>query len=917
MVELVNDLPRAVCSSCQGKGCSVCHNIGEAFFVAGRWVHWDTTISKLSIGERKLEQFVQGLYALLLALLGIGGLVLAYFALRDAGIPTVAPWDAVAEARGDGRLFLFAISLLIDVYLYYRLSRLTEQKAQLPSPPKDTVVDPQNGITLEEVLKLSASHRFAIRHGLTTEAYRSIEQAWLLAHTFRAQELSAPFLFASLLPFHKVISIEVRMGLNMEKMRSMLQSFLNSSMTQQQTVPAFGHAFREVMISAYRHGLDRSTQRIDVTELFLACAEQSEQLQAMFDELGIAPKTVENVVAWITMQDDLRHQYRHFRSRARFKPKGGMDRAMTAVATPYLDRLSEDLTAHARLGYYAPCIGREKEMDAMFRSLEDGKSVLLIGDSGVGKTALLRGIALRMVTEDVPKILQDKRLVSLSITTLVGSQSAQIGVEERLNRALSEVARAGNIVLVLENIQNLVGVSSAGAATLDLSEILASAIGSGHILALATTTTADFRKYVEPSAGMSSALTPLKIQEVDEDAAIRILEANAGQLEYQHEVFFSYAAIEKLVALATRYVHDQALPQKAITLMGEVATGVRKRKGSHSVITADDVAQLVSEKTNVPLTDVGEEEGAKLLHLEERIHERMVGQEEAVSAVSEALRRARVGLRDQRRPIVNLLFLGPTGVGKTQLAKTVAQVYFGSEDAMIRLDMSEYQEQSSLSQLVGAPPGYAGSASGGYLTDAIRRNPFSLVLLDELEKAHPDILNVFLQVMDDGRLTDSAGRTVDFTNVILIATSNAGTDVITEGLRSGQPITSIKQQLMERDLGRYFRPEFLNRFDQIVLFKPLAKSEIVSVAKILLQEVAEQLKQRSITLEASEAAIRELADEGFDPMFGARPLRRAIQEKVDNALAKYLLTGTLSRRDTAILEPNGVIRVERAPSVWQ
>lgn len=916
MAETVQPVPSVVCASCQGRGCAVCHSIGETFFAGGRWVYWGKPISRASITERRVERWVSGTIAVLLTAFGFAGIALLYVVLRDAGFPLVAPWEAFSEARGNWRLILGSVTLLTDLYLFYRLSREGEHRAHIPPAPAKPALSLPD-MTMEQALRLPAHDRFDLAQALTPRAYRALEQGWGLANRYHAAEYTAPFLFAVLLGFHSIIEVEVRLGLPLKKMRELLQQLLASCMSQAAVPTTLGHEFRSVLVEAYCRGVVRRTRHIDVTELFGGCLTVSQQLQAMFEEIEIPLKNLENVVAWITMQEDLRHQWRYFRSRARLKPKGAMDRAMTAVATPYLDHLSTDLTARARAGQLAPCVARDDAMDAIFRSLQEGHSVVLVGDSGVGKTAIINGIAQRMVIEDVPKILQDKRLIDLSIPLLVGSQSAQLGVEERLNRALLETARASNIVLVLENIHNLIGVSSGGAVTLDLSEILASALGSGRFLVLATTTTTDFRRFIEPSAGLSSAFTPLTIQEVDDDAAIRILEASSGPLEYHHQVFFSYGALAKLVELSRRYVHDQALPKKALTLMGEVAVSARQTRGDHAVISADDVARLVSQKVRIPLTEVTQEESAKLLNLEARIHERLVGQDEAVSAVAGALRRARVGLRDQKRPIVNLLFLGPTGVGKTQLAKTVAQVYFGSEDAMIRLDMSEYQEQASVAQLVGAPPGYSGGGTGGFLTDAVRRNPFSLVLLDELEKAHPEILNIFLQVMDDGRLSDSAGRTIDFSNVILIATSNAGTETISQGLQHGQGIDEIKGQLLQRDLSRYFHPEFLNRFDQVVVFTPLTKSEIVAITKLLLDEVAGQLMQRNIVLRASEAAIRELADKGFDPIFGARPLRRVIQDDVDNALARFLLTGKLGHRDTAILEPNGAIRVEEAPSFLQ
>ena len=349
--------------------------------------------------------------------------------------------------------------------------------------------------------------------------------------------------------------------------------------------------------------------------------------------------------------------------------------------------------------------------------------------------------------------------------------------------------------------------------------------------------------------------------------------------------------------------------------MHEVAVRIGNQKGKGALITANDVAVTISEKTNIPLTEITKEESEKLLNLEQKIHERVVDQVEAVQMVAAALRRARAEMRDINRPIVNLLFLGPTGVGKTELAKTVAAVYFGDEKNMIRLDMSEYQEQSSINRLIGAPPGYAGSGGGGYLTEAVRKNPFSLVLLDEIEKAHPDIANIFLQVMDDGRLTDSSGRTVDFTNVILIGTSNAGTETIQNKMRQGVPVEQIRRELIDHELVSYFRPELLNRFDGIIVFKPLTIAEVEAIAKLMLREIKANLEQRGIGLKVTPQALAELAQAGFDPTFGARPLRRVIQQQVEDRLANYLLEGKINRRDTVVVEGGGNIRIDKAPAL--
>ncbi len=589
-----------------------------------------------------------------------------------------------------------------------------------------------------------------------------------------------------------------------------------------------------------------------------------------------------------------------------------MNKAMTAQATPLLDRFSHDLTQLARRGVLQPCIGRDKEIESALRLIEGGKNVIFSGNPGVGKTTIVEGIAELMTSEEVPEVLQDKRLVSLSVASLVGAAGRQGELEALLMNLINEIVRSGNIVVYIDNIQNMVGVSTEGAENLDIADILANALQKRLFYCLATTTPVDYRRYVERSNALMSVFQKVNIEEPDTNGAIQILEGKASSVEAKYQVFFSYEAIERTVKLAERYIQERYLPEKAIAIIEETAVYVKKKKGKNSIVSGEDVAEVISTKTNVPVTKITEKETEKLLNLEDKIHERMVNQEEAVKAVATALRRARAELRDVRRPIVNLLFLGPTGVGKTELAKTVAEVYFGSETNMIRLDMSEYQDKASLNRLIGAPPGYSGAGQGGYLTEAIRTHPFSLVLLDEIEKAHPDILNVFLQVMDDGRLTDTMGRTIDFTNVILIATSNAGTELIQQRVKAGVAITKIKEELINTALQPYFRPEFLNRFDNIVVFQTLSFEHIVKIIDLMLKGVADRLSAKGIHLEATREAKEELGREGYDPVFGARPLRRAIQDRVDNALANYLLQGKIGRRDVAVLEAGGKITVRRA-----
>ncbi len=443
---------------------------------------------------------------------------------------------------------------------------------------------------------------------------------------------------------------------------------------------------------------------------------------------------------------------------------------------------------------------------------------------------------------------------------------------------------------------------------LDIADIISSYLNTANLVLLSTCTLEDYQRVLRNSV-FSDALEKIIIEEPKESQAIQILESKIGILENHHHIYFSYEAISQAVELSSRYLPDKFLPEKGIMLLEETAVYVKQTRGKNSLVKKEDVAYLLSRKTRIPLTKITETESEKLLNLEKRIHQRIIDQEEAVIAASAALRRARTELRELKRPIANLLFLGPTGVGKTELSKAISEIYFGSETNMVRLDMSEYQEKSSIDRLLGAPSGYSGSTSGGYLTEAVKKQPFSLLLLDEIEKAHPDILNLFLQVMEDGRLTDSNGRTVNFTNIILIGTSNACSNFIQEEIKKGTDIGEIKKELLSKELKSYFLPEFLNRFDEIIVFKPLSKEDIKQISHLLLAKLQKQLDKKGISLRATDEAIEELVELGYDPIFGARPLRRVIQDRVNNSLADYLLKGELKRRDIAVLEKGGKIRV--------
>ncbi|PIS42852.1 MAG: hypothetical protein COT24_01360 [Candidatus Kerfeldbacteria bacterium CG08_land_8_20_14_0_20_40_16] len=890
--------------------CSKCGGLGMYAYYLGDALYWGKKMNTISIVEDKLERGIRITINGLLILLAVLGILLGFLEVVRS-LDQISVISDLLNLKKPG-LLLFWISLLGDLYIFYRIDQEESMKYSVKRKSYTTAAPLPHQFTFDQVESLPNNKKIDISKTFAEDALKVVEESWKLARRLNHTEVHSLHLLASLLTLKQSILIFGRMRVSVKILG---QKVFRALKQEQHTIgeqTGFSPEFYNLLFMAYTEASRLRRDKVDVTELLVVIAKTHKVAQEILYDLEVDFNKLKNVAEWIYITKLLQERWRRFRSKAQLKPKSIMNRAMTARPTPTLDQFSRDLTLAARAGALFPLIDREKEMEEILRILEQRLgNILMVGDAGVGKTIIGEGIAERMTAEDVPKTLQDKRLVSLDTGGLVAGAHAQGEIEGRMMSAINEAALAGNVVLFIDDVANLVGASSTAGAQ-DASGILANALSQGLIQVISVVTTTDFNLYLKNNDAFMRRFQVVKINEMDDNAAIQILEARSGGMEYRQKVFFAYDAIESAVKLSRRYIHDRYLPAKALDIIEEAAIYTRETKGENAIVGKNEVAAVLSEKTNVKVTTVTSEEENLLINLEEKVHERIVGQDEAVHLVAEALRRARAELRDTNRPIANFLFIGPTGVGKTELAKTVAEVYFGAETKMIRLDMSEYQDQSSLSRLIGAPPGYKGASAGGYLTETVRSAPFSLVLLDELEKAHPDILNVFLQVMDDGRLTDGAGRTIDFTNAILIATSNAGTLQIQEGLRAGLTIDQIQQQVLDQVLKNYFRPEFLNRFDGIVLFKPLEFEQVVQIAQLELQKVANQLATKGVTLRADPEAIVELAREGYNPEMGARPLRRAIQNKVDSALAKEMLSGQIGRRDVVVLEPGGTIRIEKA-----
>jgi ATP-dependent Clp protease ATP-binding subunit ClpC len=695
---------------------------------------------------------------------------------------------------------------------------------------------------------------------------------------------------------------------------------------------------------------------------------------------GVAARVLENL--GVDLSKVRTQVIRMLGETAEVSAGGGQGR----TKTPTLDEFGSNLTQMAADGKLDPVVGRQKEIERVIQILgrRTKNNPVLIGEPGVGKTAIAEGLAQRISNNDIPDILEDKRVVTLDIGLLVAGTKYRGEFEERLKKIMDEIRQAGNVILVIDEVHTLIGAGAAEGA-IDAANILKPALARGELQCIGATTLDEYRKHIERDAALERRFQPVMVGEPTVPETIEILHGLRERYEQHHKLKILDEALEAAAKLSDRYISDRFLPDKAIDLVDEAGSRVRlinsqlppaakeldrelrqvlkdkddavrsqdfdragelrdremeikaeiraiaQNKKAESadgvedspVVTEEDIAQIVASWTGIPVNKLTESESEKLLHMEDTLHQRMVGQEEAVKAISRAIRRARVGLKNPNRPIASFIFSGPTGVGKTELAKTLAAYFFGSEEAMIRLDMSEFMERHTVSKLIGSPPGYVGYNEGGQLTEAVRRRPYTVVLFDEIEKAHPDVFNMLLQILEDGRLTDAKGRTVDFKNTLLIMTSNIGSKVIEKGggglgfdfasdTADESNYNRIKS-LVNEELKQYFRPEFLNRLDEIIVFRQLKKEEIKQISTILLKEVFGRLSEQGITLEVTDRFMDRLIEEGYNPSYGARPLRRAIMRLLEDSLAEEILSGRVKSGDVAIvdIDDDGQVQVRQ------
>jgi len=705
---------------------------------------------------------------------------------------------------------------------------------------------------------------------------------------------------------------------------------------------------------------------INTEHLLLGLTEAGEGVAAkVLQNLGVDFKTVRSAII------------RRLGENAPAFAGGSGNQKRTTTLT--MEEFGRNLTKLAQAGQLDPVVGREKEIERAVQILgrRTKNNPVLIGEPGVGKTAIAEGLAQRIINQDVPESLQDKQVISLDMGLLVAGTRFRGDFEERIKKVVEEVRSVGNIILVIDEIHTLVGAGGTEGG-LDAANILKPALARGELQCIGATTLDEYRKHIERDAALERRFQPIMVGEPSVEETIQILYGLRGAYEQHHKVTISDAAVVAAAKLSDRYISDRFLPDKAIDLIDEAGSRVRLRNSQSStnkelkrelanvtktkeaavkaqdfdkagqlrdqelqltaqlqaeiaeneqivnaaIVDEEDIAQIVASWTGVPVNKLTESESELLLHLEDTLHQRLIGQEQAVTAVSRAIRRARVGLKNPNRPIASFIFSGPTGVGKTELAKALAAYFFGSEEAMVRLDMSEYMESHTVSKLIGSPPGYVGYDEGGQLTELVRRKPYTVLLFDEIEKAHPDVFNMLLQILDDGQLTDAKGRKVDFKNTLIILTSNIGSKVIEKGgsglgfefdTEANASYNRIRN-LVNEELKAYFRPEFLNRLDEIIVFTQLSKDEVKQIADIMLRDVANRLTEKGITLEVSDRFKERVVQEGYNPSYGARPLRRAIMRLLEDSLAEALLSGEIVDGDTAIVDvdDDSQVRVKKS-----
>lgn len=884
-------IPLLVCDAKDEKNVRLlCHNAWMGFSAGQHFFAWQRELDSPHIRGRRVQRMFDILVDCVLVFCALAAPIIFSALSFFHSVEVISSWWIIFS--GVSALYLIARRIRSYVTLGY-------------VHPSAAIIEIDTSVSWESVSGFHRKSVIDMSSAFTPTALTAFEDAILWAEK-NGVVCTSHLLFWRLLQTFEAKELLIRFELPpAEVMRVVKEKLVDATSSSNEKGAKADPDVWQMIAASYRYASEQHDPKVEIVHILTAIIELDYDIPILFEELGVQSEQLKNGLAWTMFSHRLSATMRAYRKAAALHNVSDVGAAMTGMATPLLNAVGRDITKEAAYGYLPYVVGRTTELETLVRVFESGgRGVVLVGSQGIGKMSVIEALGTRMVEGRVPEILNDKRLILIPISHIISGDNPS-AYYVRLTTIIQEVARAGNIVLAFDGIEGIAGVRAGGDAGQDLSDSLAEITEQFSIPIIATSSTESYREQINGSK-LGGVLSKIDIIEVDENTAIQILEARVSGIEARHSVFFTYAAIVQCVSMAKKFLQDMVLPESALSLLNETAVYVRNSRGKNEMVRGEDVGFVVAQKTHIPTTAVNADEREKLLALEKNMHERVIGQNEAVSSVASALRRARTNMRSGKRPIATFLFLGPTGVGKTETTKTLAKVYFGGEDRMIRFDMSEFQDSRGIYRLLGEP----NQQGTGLLTEAVRGKPFSLILLDEFEKADPGVLNVFLQVMDDGRLTDSVGRVIDFTNTMIIATSNAGSQYIQDAVRRGDDTQVIKQGLLDRELKSYYKPELLNRFDGVIVFTPLSPEQIEEIAHIMVDDIARQLYSREgITLVVTDRAVSEIATRGYSPEFGARPLRRVIQEAVEDKVADALLKCSATRGQTITLDVGGSVRV--------
>ncbi len=901
-----------ICPNCKGvsysntKPCSKCNSFGMGCFFKDRFLYWGHKLNALTIKLRRLKLKIDILIDIIAYIIGLFGLAALVWWI----------WNHITEDVGEliffwrikSKLILFFwVGGMAWLFVVYRKWKEILDKYKIYELKQISGVSiPNNWEGLKQY-----KYFYEVSRSYNRQALKAVEDSYKLASSYNHGQVAPVHLFASLLKDKNIQFLTTRLNIDYIQLKNKVSNYLDriEPPEDQKKLPLSSEV-KKALIDAFTDAYQTKRNSVHPLNILVPAVFYDKTLEEILIALNTNTNKLKNVKTWFEIDEKIMANYKQYKKMARFKPKTSMNRAYTSVATPILNQYGYDLTLAAKWGRLDLCVARRQKIDEIYNVLESGENgIILTGETGIGKKTIIQGIAQEMAMEQVPDFIKDKRMVELDVAKLVsGANPAQ--TEKRMLNIIEEIKRAGNILLYVKNIENMIGISPGQEESMELAEVLADAIDRKYLYCFATATDNNFINYIEENM-LGNVMSRVKIKEPKGNQAIHIIASKVGRMEEKFKVFFTYNSIAQALKLSSKLIHNKYQPTKALEVLEKAGAKVSQNCNKKYCICAQkQIEEAIEHITDIPAGQATQKESKQLLNLENQIHKYLINQEEAVSTVANSLRRARTQLREESKTIANFLFLGPTGVGKTELAKIITAIYFGHKKYMIRLDMSEYQHQNSVTKMIGDTAG-----NKGYLTEAVRQKPYSLILLDEFEKAHPKILNLFLQVMDDGRLTSGKGETVDFTNSIIIATSNSESVYIQSKIKEKTPIEKIKKELINERLTNSMPPELINRFDNIILFKPLTQEHIDQVAKLLLTDTEKMLEAKGMKFKINKIGAHILAGEGYDPEFGARPLKRVIQKRVTNVIAKKILANEIQRRDTVILNKDGNIEVEKAQAL--